>query len=148
MNDTQQLIFDQYIEYLFQGSGAETRTALIGLTELAIPEAIPHLLSYIEHIGERWQSWGWGWSMYEEWVNLARTALDAIYIKAGKESVEQKTQQNLYGHSILVEGPIGETIDTMKLESIIETMKPGDIVHEGAFTIRKSLLPMIPGPQE
>ena len=90
MNFEQKLILDQYIEWLFKGDTNEVYTALEGLKVIALPEAIPHILNYIEHIGNNWIEWEWSWSRLEDQTNKAREVLDAIYIKAGQEALQDE----------------------------------------------------------
>lgn len=98
MKAIQQKIFDQYIEWLFDNKD-NIREALIGLKEIASPEAIDPLIRFIEYACERYNE-GRTYGHYECWdtnKKMAREALDAIYIKSGQESLQDDVKLTVVG---------------------------------------------------
>ena len=97
MNETQQKIFDTYVEWLFDGVD-NVQTALDGLRELAPPEAIEPLIRFIEYAHVRYAE-RFTPDHYQYWntnIDMAQKALDAIYIKAGKEAIDESDLAGRY----------------------------------------------------
>lgn len=147
MNEIQQQIFDQYVEWLFD-DGDDARTALRGLREAAPPEAVEPLIRFIEYAhvryNERWTS-----DHYTYWntnIEMARKALDAIYVEAGKTAFEdiapKKTDQwhgRQYETVLVVIDKHGAQVAPDDFNWLSDFMAIGERREHCGFSIRKDL---------